>query len=78
MKITYGPAIDYRRCNGCKMCYEYCPLDVYGWDADMAMPTVAYPGECRFCCICELDCSQQAINVELPVHSKIDLGIFPS
>ena len=77
VKITYGPMIDYRHCNGCRQCYDYCPLDIFGWDDDKGMPVVAYPGECRFCCICELDCLQKAISVELPLHSKIDLAIYP-
>ena len=77
IKISYGPKIDYRFCNGCRKCYDNCPLDVFGWDEEKNQPTVEYPGECRFCCICELDCLEQAINVELPLHSKIDLGIYP-
>lgn len=76
VNITYGPKIDYRHCNGCRQCYDYCPLDIFGWDEEKGMPVVAYPGECRFCCICELDCLQKAINVELPLHSKIDLAIY--
>lgn len=78
IKVTYGPKIDYRWCNGCRACYDNCPMDVFGWDDEKGMPIVAYPYECRFCCICEMDCPELAINVEFPLHARIDLGIFPA
>lgn len=76
--INYGPKIDYRFCNGCGMCYQHCPTDVFGWDEEKKMPTVAYPGECAFCCQCEPMCPEMAIDVELPLHAMIDFGITPA
>ncbi|MFX1266258.1 MAG: ferredoxin family protein, partial [Promethearchaeota archaeon] len=26
--------IDYHKCNGCKRCYELCPVDIYAWDKE--------------------------------------------
>ena len=77
MKITYGPKINYRLCNGCAKCYDNCPMDVFGWDDDRGQPTVVYPGECSHCVICELGCPEQAITVELPTHAKLFLGLHP-
>jgi len=77
LKINYGPKIDYRLCNSCGECYEYCPGDVFGWDEEQQMPTVAHPGECRACCICEIVCPEVAIDVRLPLHVRIDFGIYP-
>jgi len=77
LKVKYGPRIDYRFCDGCKICYDDCPMDVFGWDDEKRMPTVAYPYECHFCGICELGCPKIAIDVELPIHAKVDVGIYP-
>jgi NAD-dependent dihydropyrimidine dehydrogenase PreA subunit len=76
-QITYGPKIDYRLCTGCRECYEDCPMDVFGWDEEKQMPTVTYPGECRFCCDCEIVCPQVAIDVRFPLHVRLDFGIYP-
>jgi adenylylsulfate reductase, subunit B len=76
--INYGPKIDYRFCNGCGMCYQHCPMDVFGWDEEKKMPTVAYPAECAFCCQCEPMCPEIAIDVELPLHALVDFGITPA
>ncbi len=50
--------IDYRYCSGCRICYDICPTDVYGWNEDEKLPIVAYPGECWHCGACELDCPE--------------------
>lgn len=77
MKTTHGPKIDYRFCNGCGMCYDNCPQDVYGWDKERGQPSINYPGECWHCGICELDCPELAINVDLALQAKLFLGIDP-
>lgn len=78
MKINYGPKIDMKHCNGCKECYDMCPLDIFGWDEEQNMPTVAYPGECCMCCFCELVCPEVAIDIRFPVHQLLDFGILPT
>lgn len=77
MKTTHGPRINYRFCKGCGACYDNCPLDVFGWDDERGQPTVAYPDECWHCGICELECAERAINVELTLQGKLFLGIYP-
>jgi NAD-dependent dihydropyrimidine dehydrogenase PreA subunit len=77
IEITYGPKIDYTFCSGCRICYDTCSNDVFGWDGDKELPTVAYPGECWHCGTCELDCPERAINVEAPLNMKLWLGIYP-
>jgi len=59
--------IDYRRCNGCKRCYDLCPMDVYNWDEDMKMPRIEYEAECWHCGICFMECPKRAIDITLPV-----------
>ncbi len=61
-----GPLINYESCNGCKICYEICPTDVFGWDEERKRPVVLYPNECNSCGACEFDCLQLAIKVVLP------------
>lgn len=77
VKVNYGPRIDYSLCNGCGKCYEYCPIDVFGWDDGKRSPIVAYPGECSICCFCEVMCPEVAIDVQIPLHHMLDFGISP-
>lgn len=64
-----APKVDYVHCDGCKVCYNTCPMDIYGWDETTNQPVVAYPDECCYCGICELDCPQWCIDVEMPASA---------
>jgi NAD-dependent dihydropyrimidine dehydrogenase PreA subunit len=77
IEVTYGPRIDYSFCDGCGSCYDNCPTDAFGWDDDKGLPVVVYPAECWYCGICELDCPEQAIDVEVPLNVKLWFGIYP-
>jgi NAD-dependent dihydropyrimidine dehydrogenase PreA subunit len=76
-KINYGPKIDPKYCNGCGHCYNDCPMDVFGWSKEAKRPTVDYPGECSFCCVCEIVCPERAVDVHFPLHTLLDFGIDP-
>jgi adenylylsulfate reductase subunit B len=77
VKLSYGPRIDKKYCTGCADCYKNCPMDVFGWDEAEKLPVVSYPGECIFCCVCELTCSEKAIDVRFPLHTMLDFNIDP-
>jgi len=77
IKLNYGPRIDYKHCNGCGECYENCPMDVFGWDKKKKLPTIDHAVECRVCCVCEIACAERAIDVQVPLHARIDFGIYP-
>jgi len=59
--------IDYDTCNGCKECYDVCPLDIIAWDEEKDMPYVAYPDECQLCFLCQEECPEEAIAVKIPI-----------
>jgi len=59
--------IDYDSCNGCRTCYEICPLDIIGWDEGEGKPHVAYPDECQLCFLCQEECLENAIEVTVPI-----------
>lgn len=75
--INYGPVIDYQLCSSCGNCYEHCPLDIFGWGEKREIPTVDYPGECSFCCVCEIVCPEKAIDVRFAMHTRLDFVEFP-
>jgi NAD-dependent dihydropyrimidine dehydrogenase PreA subunit len=60
-------------CNGCKICFKACFIDVIKWDATTKRPVIAYPEECVQCMFCELTCTQRALKV----HPKYDSYMFP-
>jgi NAD-dependent dihydropyrimidine dehydrogenase PreA subunit len=76
-KIVCGPRIDKKYCDSCGNCYNDCPMDVFGWDKREQVPTVDYPGECTFCCVCEIVCPERAVDVRFPLSTLLDFGIDP-
>lgn len=56
-KITISEA-----CDGCGICVDICPNDVYRMGAD-EKPIVAYAEDCHTCFQCETDCPLKAIWV---------------
>ncbi len=62
-----GIHINYAKCVGCGTCYEVCPPDIFQFDLDSHLVTVAYPEECWYCGSCIYDCPQGALTMELPL-----------
>ena len=75
--VSYGPRVDYDLCTGCTNCYEYCPMDIFGWDGKKKQPTIDYPEECTLCCVCEIGCPEIAVDVRFPLHTIVDFRIPP-
>ena len=70
--MSHGPKINYLDCIGWKTCYEGCPTDVFGWNEEENLPIVLYPDECSYCIMCEVDCDEMAIDVELPIWIRLE------
>lgn len=61
--------IDYELCNGCRICFEICPMDVLRWDERSNKPLVRYLRDCQNCFLCERDCPTGAMYVT-PVRER--------
>ena len=55
--------INKELCNGCKICFKSCFVDVINWDSETKKPIEAYPEDCVQCMLCEVNCPQQALRV---------------
>lgn len=61
------PIIDEQKCNGCGICVNICPNDVYFGSKPKEIPLVSYPEECWHCNACVLDCPEDAIRLRIPL-----------
>jgi NAD-dependent dihydropyrimidine dehydrogenase PreA subunit len=68
--------VDERKCIGCSLCVEICPMDVFRMRTEVSAfsPSkkglarsskayIAYPEDCMTCFTCELKCPVSAIVV---------------
>jgi NAD-dependent dihydropyrimidine dehydrogenase PreA subunit len=62
MQIEINP----RACNGCGICAEICPCDVFRLQEGSKVSEAIYVADCWYCGSCERDCPTGAITVALP------------
>jgi NAD-dependent dihydropyrimidine dehydrogenase PreA subunit len=55
--------IDQDLCNGCGICVEICPMDVFRMDEGNNKAVIRYPEDCMLCEFCALDCPEDAVYV---------------
>ena len=53
--------VDKELCNGCGICVQNCPMDVFRMDGEADKAYVTYLEDCMVCYICEIDCLEKAI-----------------
>ena len=53
--------LDQQKCNGCKMCINVCPHEVFGFKEKKAF--IANKDQCMECGACEKNCPEGAIRV---------------
>ena len=58
--------VDSEQCNGCGICAEICPCDVFRLDERTGLAEARYETDCWYCGACEMDCPTRAIRVDLP------------
>lgn len=63
--------IDLDLCNGCGICFERCPTDVFRWDDKTNKPYIMYLRDCQSCLLCERECPTDAVLV----HPEYELRI---
>ena len=56
--------VDEELCTGCGECVERCPMDIIRLN-DTGFPYQKYD-ECWYCMVCEEDCPENALIIDLP------------
>jgi adenylylsulfate reductase subunit B len=65
------PLIDPDVCNGCGLCAESCPTDVFARGQAGEVPEVRYPEECWHCNACVIDCPRSAVRLRIPLPAMM-------
>ena len=69
-----GIKIDTKLCNGCGVCINSCPCDVYRIDKKTKKAVTKYPEDCMLCWLCLNDCSTKAITITPEEKSLLTLS----
>lgn len=73
-KIPWYPTIDADLCRADLRCLNFCPYEVFEWDANTGQPVVAHPFRCLPGCeICLDGCDAAAIT--LPSKQEIQVAL---
>jgi NAD-dependent dihydropyrimidine dehydrogenase PreA subunit len=66
--VIFDPTI----CNGCNVCVENCPLDVFIPNPEKGQPPVIlHPDECWYCGSCVNDCRRPgAVKFNWPLQQR--------
>lgn len=73
-KFPWYPTINPDACRRDLQCLNFCPHDVFGWDAKTGCPFVAHPLSCLPGCeICLEGCDTGAIS--LPTKHDVQLTL---
>lgn len=65
------PQIDRKLCNGCSVCVQVCPEDVFYGSHPKEVPQVTYPAECWHCAACVIECKRNAIQLYIPLPMRL-------
>lgn len=70
-EVLWSPTIKEDLCDGCKICFDFCPHGVFEWDESTNLPIVKYPFNCIVgCSACVPRCEPGAIV--FPPRSMLD------
>ncbi|MDP2720291.1 MAG: ferredoxin family protein [Dehalococcoidia bacterium] len=57
--------------NGCRICIDDCPTDVFAPEPATGKAKAAYPEDCWECLLCEEECPGKAIKISLAAVRKL-------
>ena len=61
--IPWHPVVDFKKCAGCKACFDFCGHGGYAWNEQTDRPVVAEPFRCVVgCSSCRNQCASEAIS----------------
>jgi len=74
----YSPVLfDESVCNGCNICMEICPMDVFGPNPiEGRPPLILYGDECRYCGACWMRCplrKRHALRIVVPPSMRVSI-----
>ena len=61
--------IDFGLCNGCGICVERCPMDVFRMDKEAKKAFIKYVRDCQSCFLCVRECPENAIDA-VPIFER--------
>lgn len=68
---------DEQVCNGCNLCVEVCPMDIFAANPDRHKPpVVVYGDECRYCGTCWARCprrEKEALKIIVPPAMRVSI-----
>ena len=68
---------DDRECNGCNVCVEVCPMDIFEPNPqEHKPPLVVYGDECRYCGACWMRCpcrKKHALKIVVPPAMRVSI-----
>lgn len=68
---------DDTACNGCNVCVEICPMDIFAPNPQKGRPPfVVYGDECRYCGACWTRCpcrEKQALRIVVPPSMRVSI-----
>jgi NAD-dependent dihydropyrimidine dehydrogenase PreA subunit len=68
--------IDAELCNGCGLCLDSCPVDVFRIDETTRKAVAVYARDCQICFLCEDDCPQKAISIDFAMQNPRRRSIY--
>ncbi len=73
----HPPVVFGQACNGCNLCVEICPMDIFVASPEVhGAPIVMYPEECRYCGACWQRCphrAKDALRIIVPPAMRISI-----
>ena len=64
-------------CNGCNICLEVCPMDIFGPNPEANKPPLVLHGdECRYCGACWMRCPHRknnALRIVVPPSMRVSI-----